>query len=216
MRLFYEKNYFIIKRLHSLLGIVPIGAFFLVHMLLNSRAFQGRAQYQWVPDTLDQVPFIWAIELFVILLPIVFHALLGAWIVWEGDLLPPKPAMAWYSNIAYLLQRVTGVLLFVMLAWHLYTTWWVHTSIKLSGQGEFDIFGTMAHIVSNPVWLILYGLFVLIAAYHFGNGIYNFTYKWGITSNKRAQKWSIAFGLLVGFVGVWLGFASLYGLVLNK
>jgi succinate dehydrogenase / fumarate reductase, cytochrome b subunit len=215
MRLFYEKNYFLIKRLHSLTGIVPIGAFFLVHMFLNSRASQGRAQYQWVPDTLDQVPFIWAVELGVILLPIVFHALLGAWLVWEGDLTPPKPAMAWYSNMAYLLQRVTGVLLFVMLFWHIATTWWVHTRLKLTGGGEFDIFGTMARILQQPAMLILYGLFVVIAAYHFGNGIYNFTYKWGITTNKRAQKWSIAFGLLVGFVGIWLGFASLYGLALS-
>ena len=215
MRLFYEKNYFLIKRLHSLLGIIPIGAFFLVHMFLNSRASQGRAQYQWVPDTLDQVPFIWVVELGVILLPIVFHALLGAWIVWEGDLMPPRPALSWYASIAYLLQRYTGVLLFVMLFWHILTTWWVHTQIKLAGQGEFDIFGTMAKIVANPVWLMLYGLFVLVAAYHFGNGIYNFTYKWGITTNKRAQKWSIAFGLLIGFVGIWLGFASLYGLALS-
>lgn len=216
MRLLYEKNYFLIKRLHSLTGIIPIGVFFLIHMFLNSRAYQGSAQYQWVPDTLDQVPFLWVIEVFGILLPIAFHALLGAWIVWEGDLIPPKPAMNWYANWAYWLQRITGVVLFIMLIWHVATTWWVHEQIKLAGQGEFDIFGTMAKILANPVMLVLYALFVLIAAYHFGNGIYNFTYKWGVTTNRRAQKWSIAFGLLVGFAGVWLGFASLYGLSLAQ
>jgi succinate dehydrogenase / fumarate reductase, cytochrome b subunit len=213
MRAFYRKNYFLIKRLHSLLGIIPVGAFFLVHMLLNSRAMQGPEQYQWVPNTLDQVPFLIVIELGFILLPILFHAALGAVIVVQGDLGMPRPALGWYAAWAYWLQRITGILLFLLIGFHIWQTWWAHTSLKLQGRGEeFRIFEFMSGIVKSPAWLLVYALFVLIAAYHFGNGIYNFTYKWGLTTNKRAQKWAIALGLLVGMVGVVLGFASLYGL----
>jgi succinate dehydrogenase / fumarate reductase, cytochrome b subunit len=218
MRQWYRTNYFFLRRLHSLLGIVPIGAFFLVHMLLNSRAAQSPQQYQWVPDTLDQVPFVWAIELGFIIAPILFHALLGALIVWQSEPNAQKPALGWYANWAYLFQRYTGVALFVLMFVHLAQTWFVHWRIKIFNAlnpdqaKEFAIFSHMNGILANPAWLVAYVVFVLLAAYHFGNGIYNFAYKWGVTTSKSSQRWAIALGLLVGAVGTWMGLASLWGL----
>lgn len=213
MRSFYERNFFLIRRLHSFLGIIPVGAFFLIHMLLNSRAFQSPEQYQWVPETLDEIPFLIIIEILFILVPLVFHGALGLVIFYTGDPTSYQPPLNWYENLAYTLQRWTGVVLVVMLAVHLYQTWWHKQILEFSGrEGEFQIFTLMERLVANPVWLVLYALFVLIAAYHFANGIFNFCYKWGITTNKVAQKWAIVFGLLVGAVGAFLGFASLVGL----
>ncbi len=209
---FYKQNYFLIRRLHSLSGIIPVGAFFLVHMFLNTRAAQSPEQYQWVPDTLDEIPFIWAIEIGAIILPILFHAILGAIIVVQGEPNSQKPALGWYANHAYTLQRVSGVILFVMILYHLWQTWWVHTSMKLRGDHGFEIYPLMAGIVDNPVWLVLYALFVLVAAFHFGNGIYNFTCKWGVTSSKTSQKWAIIFGMAIAMLGVIMGFSSLWGL----
>jgi succinate dehydrogenase / fumarate reductase, cytochrome b subunit len=218
MRQWYRTNYFFLRRLHSLLGIVPIGAFFLVHMLLNSRAAQSPEQYQWVPDTLDQIPFVWAIELGFIIAPILFHAVLGAVIVWQGEPNANKPALGWYANWAYLFQRYTGVVLFVFMFIHLAQTWFVHWRIKIFNvfspdqAQDFSIFSYMNGILANPAWLVAYVLFVLLAAYHFGNGVYNFAYKWGVTTSKSSQRWAIAMGLFIGFIGVWMGLASLWGL----
>jgi succinate dehydrogenase / fumarate reductase, cytochrome b subunit len=218
MRQFYLKNYFLIKRLHSLLGIVPVGAFFLVHMLLNSRAAQSPEQYQWVPDILDEVPYIWAIELGLIIAPLVFHALLGVVIVLQGAPNSHKRALGWYANWAYTLQRWTGVALFALLAGHLWQTWWQHWEVKIENAlhpqqaQQFDIYALMQGIVSNPLWLTLYALFVLIAAYHFGNGVFNFLYKWGVTTSKASQRFAIGLGLFVGLLGLIMGFASLWGL----
>ena len=212
MRKFYKQNYFLIRRLHSLFGIIPVGAFFLVHMFLNTRAAQSPEQYQWVPDTLDEIPFIWAIEIGAIILPIVFHAILGAVIVWQGSPNSQKPALGWYANHAYTLQRVTGAILFVMIGYHLWQTWWVHTSMKLAGEHGFQIYPLMAGIVDNPIMLVLYALFVLIAAFHLGNGVYNFCCKWGVTTSKSSQKWAIIFGMAIGMLGVIMGFSSLWGL----
>jgi succinate dehydrogenase / fumarate reductase cytochrome b subunit len=209
---FYRTNYFFIRRLHSLLGIIPIGAFFLVHMLLNSRAMQSPEAYQWVPDTLEQVPYIWAIEIGLILLPLAFHAILGAFIIYWGDINAQKPALGWYENWAYVLQRATGIFLFVMLIFHLLQTYLVKVDKKLHGE-HFDIFGTMQQLFANPAWVWIYIAFVLIAAYHFGNGIFNFLYKWGFTSSKLSQRWAIAGGLLIALVGVVLGMSSMWGLV---
>lgn len=211
---FYRTNYFFIRRLHSLLGIIPIGAFFLVHMLLNSRAMQSPQAYQWVPDTLEQVPFIWAIEIIFILLPIAFHGILGAFILYWGDYGSQKPALGWYENWAYILQRVTGFLLFFMIIIHLWQTYLVKLEMKMYGH-HFDIFATMQKLFTNPAWAWVYVVFLLIAAYHFGNGIFNFLYKWGFTTSKLSQRWAIAGGLLIALVGIVLGMASIWGLTLS-
>jgi len=211
---FYRTNYFFIRRLHSLLGIIPVGAFFLVHMLLNSRAMQSQEAYQWVPNTLGQVPFIWAIEIIFILVPILFHGILGLFIVFWGDINAHKPAMSWYENWAYVLQRVTGFLVFILLIFHLFQTYLVKVSTELGG-GHFWIFNTMQNLFANPVWIWVYAIFVLLAAYHFGNGIFNFLYKWGLTSSKLSQRWAIAGGLAIALIGVILGFSSLWGLAFS-
>jgi len=213
----YRTNYFFIRRLHSLLGIIPVGAFFIVHMLLNSRALQSREAYQWVPDTLDQVPFILLIEIAFILAPIVFHAILGAVIIYQGDINVSQPYRGWYENWGYLFQRITGVLLGVMLTIHLIQTLFVHWGMKARGEHDFDIYAMMQAIVyDNPIWWIIYFLFVLVAAYHFGNGVFNFTYKWGLTTSKLSMRWAIAMGLLVGALGLFLGAASLCGFQFAK
>jgi succinate dehydrogenase / fumarate reductase cytochrome b subunit len=212
MRQFYRRHYFLIRRLHSFLGIIPVGAFFLVHMLLNSRAAQSPEQYQWVTNTLDEVPFVWAIEIVFIILPILFHGLLGLLIVWQSDPNCYKPAFSWYINWAYLLQRITGVVLLVLILIHLWQTYMAKMIGKLHGEHEFRIYELMHSILSKPFWLAVYIIFVLFAAYHFAHGIFNFAYKWGITTNRIAQRWTIAFGLLIGFVGLWLGYWAVWGL----
>ncbi len=212
---FYRTNYFFIRRLHSLLGIIPVGAFFLVHMLLNSRAMQSAEAYQWVPDTLEQVPFIWAVEIIFILLPIAFHGILGLFIVYWGDINAHRPALSFYENWAYVIQRLTGVLLFVMIVIHLAQTYLVKVGLKLQGR-HYPIFPEMQKLFADhPAWIWIYILFVLMAAYHFGNGIFNFMYKWGYTSSKRSQRWAIAGGLCIALVGVVLGLSSLWGLTLS-
>lgn len=222
MSSFIEQRYFLFRRLHSLSGIVPVGAFFLVHMFLNSRAAQSPEQYQWVPDTLDQVPYVWAVEIFGILLPILFHAVLGVVIARQGGVVQGREIRGKYESLAYKLQRVTGIALFVLILLHLWQTWWVHQSIKIGnalhpeqGLREFDIYGLMHGYTQNFLWLAVYALFVLIAAYHFGNGIFNFACKWGFASSKGSQRFALVLGLAIGGLGLWLGYSSLWGLTFS-
>jgi len=220
MRKFYERNYFLLRRLHSLSGIIPVGAFFLIHMFFNSRAAQSPAQYQFVPDALDQIPFLWAIEIFGILLPILFHMFLGAVIIWQGDINSFKPALSWYANWAYTLQRITGFVLFFMILWHVYTAWWPHFQMKLEHSlggpaKEFLIFEHSQGLVMGAWGLTFYIIFVVFSAYHFGNGIYNFLYKWGATTAKGSQRFAIGVGLFIGILGLIMGFASLWGLTMS-
>jgi succinate dehydrogenase / fumarate reductase cytochrome b subunit len=216
MRSFMDRHYFMLRRLNSILGIVPVGAFFLMHMALNSRAGQGPEQYQWVPDTLDQIPYLFFVEVFGILLPIALHGALGLWIALRSDYHAPRPARRWYEDIAYKLQRFTGIALMALLIVHVYQTWWQHLGIKMDNartgaEREYDIYGSMHSLLDNPLWLAIYALFVLIAAYHFANGIYNVAFKFGWTTSTPSMRWAIAIGAAVGLIGVILGFTSLWG-----
>lgn len=212
MKALMEKNYFLIRRLHSILGIIPFGAFFLMHMFLNSRAAQSDEQYQWVPDTLDQIPYLWAIEIGGLFIPMLLHAILGVWIAVTGDYGGPSKVKNYGGNIGYIIQRVTGLILFVAVTYHVIQTWWVHKQVG----HDFEIFAHMNGIVTQPVWLIAYALFVLIAAWHFGFGIYNFMYRWGFATSRGSQKISLAIGLSLGLLGLIMGWASLWGLVFSE
>ena len=213
-----QKNYFLLRRLHSLSGIIPVGAFFLMHMFLNSRAAQSPQQYQWVPDTLDQIPYLIYIEIGGILLPILFHAVLGVIIATKGEPNVTRPKHGWAENWGYTFQRITGVLLFIMIIAHLWQTWWVHVKIKMDNalnqtHNEFEIYSLMNGLLyGNWIMIILYALFVLVAAWHFGNGIYNFACKWGFATSRESQRFALTMGLGVGAVATIMGFASIWGL----
>jgi succinate dehydrogenase / fumarate reductase cytochrome b subunit len=211
MRSFIRRHYFFLRRLHSLLGIVPFGAFLLIHLLLNSRTAQGAAEYQWVPDTLDQIPFLWAIEIFGLLLPMLTHAVLGVMIALMADYGGPAKMRSYWEHWGFIFQRISGAILLVLLLIHLWQTWWQHFTLKVKHE-EFDIYGLMNNLVFNNAWLVVYALFVVLAAFHFGNGIYNFAYKWGFASSRTSQRGAIALGLGVALLCITLGFTSLWGL----
>src|SRR5436305_9906466 len=72
---------FLLRRLHSLSGIVPVGVFLLEHILYsNAIATQGPAAYAKQVRFLGSLPFVITLEAFGIWLPILFHALYGFWI----------------------------------------------------------------------------------------------------------------------------------------
>jgi succinate dehydrogenase / fumarate reductase cytochrome b subunit len=217
-----RQNYFFLRRLHSLSGIVPFGGFLLMHMFLNSRAAQGRAEYQWVPDTLDQIPFLWAIEIFGLLLPMLFHAGLGVVIAVNADYGGPAKMRSNAEHWGFIFQRVSGVLLLGLLVTHLFQTWGPHMALKLPAMlkpgtplEHFDIYGHMNKLLGTGPWLLVYGLFVLLAAFHFGNGIFNFAFKWGLATSKASQRGALALGMGVALLCVVLGFSSIWGLMFS-
>ena len=57
---------FYIRRIHSILGIVPIGIFLCLHLTLNSSAILGVDAWSAVIDGMRNVPFIILGELFII------------------------------------------------------------------------------------------------------------------------------------------------------
>ncbi|MGH9760877.1 MAG: succinate dehydrogenase, partial [Blastocatellia bacterium] len=113
-----------LRKLHQLTGVVPLGVFLLEHFYINSRALgsaaagkTGEQLYNASVADLRSIPCILFIEVFGIVLPLTFHGIYGLVIARES--VPNTRQYGYARNWLYLLQRVTGVFLFVFITFHL-------------------------------------------------------------------------------------------------
>lgn len=184
MALDRDRRHFLLRRLHSLSGVVPIGAYVLFHVYLaNAAILAGPAAFDWVSHVLESIPWFMLlfIEIFVLWLPIGFHGIYGLLIVPEAA--PNFTSYGYARNIAYSLQRVTGVLAFGFLAFHMYTTRFYNYLFGVPINYQ-----TMHGWISNPVVFVVYVVGVLASIFHLTNGISTFCITWGVTVGARAQR----------------------------
>src|SRR3954465_1038297 len=80
-----EGHDFLLRRLHSLSGIIPVGAFLVEHILAsNAVAIDGPTAYAHQVRFLGGLPLVFWLELLGIWLPIAFHGLYGFWIWYKA------------------------------------------------------------------------------------------------------------------------------------
>jgi succinate dehydrogenase / fumarate reductase, cytochrome b subunit len=197
---------FVLRRLHSLTGIIPVGAFLFEHILIsNATAIGGPSAYARQVSLLASLPMVFFLELFGIWLPIAYHGLYGFYIWYRGD--SNTAAYPWSGNWMYTLQRWTGGVAFIYIVWHTYTMRF--TGIDLHANPAYS-FTKVANEVHNP-WLMAFYLIGLIAAsWHFAYGIWLFCAKWGIVSGDKAQHRLLRLCLSFFVLLMIVGFASLY------
>src|SRR5580698_7944742 len=75
-----QGNSFLLRKLHSLSGIVPIGAFLVEHLISNFEALKGPAAYGAQVKFLNSLPLVRVLEWAFIFIPLLFHGLYGVWI----------------------------------------------------------------------------------------------------------------------------------------
>ncbi len=179
-----ELRHFLLRRLHSLTGIFPIGVFLLEHFYSSAKVQYGAEAFNQAEQGLWSIPYLWSAEIFLIAVPILFHGIYGLFLAYEGTPLRPAHAIETrYQAVAYTLQRVTGVVVFVFLLYHVW-----HTRIQwLLGGSEPD-FAFMRAYFTPAGRKAFYVVGILCTCYHFGNGLFNFAYKWGLTVSARAQQ----------------------------
>ena len=111
-------NSFFWRRLHSISGIVPIGAFLLEHFISNFEAFHGPEAYGKQVAFLNSLPFVLVMEIFFIWIPILYHGLYGIYIWWRGD--SNVSEYPWEGNWLYTSQRWTGMIALIYMIQHTY------------------------------------------------------------------------------------------------
>jgi succinate dehydrogenase / fumarate reductase, cytochrome b subunit len=221
----FGRHEFAVRRLHSLLGLVPVGAFLCIHLATNFSILDG-------PDTfgarVKQIHAIGPVTLFFvewvfIFLPILFHGIVGAIIVLRG-----KRNVSLYpyrENIRYTLQRWTGAIALAFILWHVFHTrgwmpghWWAEHVTRPLGGGTFDpddaARTAAAAIRASLVVQTAYVVGILVSVYHFANGLWTMGITWGVWTSPHAQRWANWPCLAVGLALAVMGFGAIVGMQL--
>ncbi len=183
-----SRRAFVLRRLHSLSGVLPLGVFVVAHLWTNASALGGRAPFNRAVDELQSLPALPAIEVVGVLLPLAFHAAFGVYLSTRG-----RPNVARYNhgrNWAYLFQRVSGVVALVFVVAHL---WELRVQKWLFGLSHSAFYDTLAlHLGGTRLGLPLVALFYLLGvgavAFHLANGLVTFCMTWGLVVSRAAQK----------------------------
>ncbi len=202
-------NTFLMRKLHQLTGVVPLGAFFLVHIYTNSTSMSGAQVFNDHVGDIHHIPYLIFVEIFGIFLPLVFHSVYGIFIAAEA-----RSNLGNYNygrNWFYIFQRVTGVFLFFFILFHLLNLrFGAIPGLESYGNpvaGNSDrAFAIVATEFKHAGILIFYILGILATAWHLAYGFFLFAVDWGIIIGEKAQKYtlyaSLAFAVFLGAVGI--------------
>lgn len=194
---------FYVRRLHSLLGIIPVGLFLVQHLVINNFATRGPEAFNAASDFMGNLPFVLFLEWFIIYIPLMFHAFYGVYIAFTAK--NNVQRYGTFRNWMFMLQRITGVFLVVFIAWHIYQT---RIQKALGVEVNYDM---MADILSSPFMLVFYIAGVIAATFHLANGLWSFLVTWGITQTPRSQQIvtyiTIGVFLILSVIGVQAIFA---------
>ena len=191
---------FLWRRLHSLLGVIPVGLFLVFHLSLNFTAVGGEDVYNDSVGVMELVPhaLLLAMEWIIIYIPLMFHAFYGIYIAFTAR--HNVKRFSTFRNWMFALQRFTGIFLVIFVAWHIF-----QTRVQKAFGAEVD-FNMMVEIVDNPWMLGFYIVGILSATFHLANGIWSFLVSWGITQSPSSQRVAtyitMAFFVILSIVGV--------------
>lgn len=217
---FLARHHFLLRRLHSLSGIVPIGLFVCFHLFTNMQMILGDFQHE--VDWIHSQPAVLLLEIFGIWLPIAFHAGLGIVYTFTGK---PNTGVYGYSdNWRYTFQRITGIIALIFIFYHVATLRWRWNlgdwstpfftyAVGANPDGQtvpFAMQATAIAVQHSIAVLLLYIVGVLAVTYHFANGVWTAAISWGLTLTQAAQR-RFGYVCIVIFLGlIGCGAAALY------
>lgn len=209
-----NRNHFLLRRLHSLMGVIPIGAFLLEHLLTNSLAWLGPDKFNEQVHWLHKMHYLVVIEVVFIFLPLAFHAIYGVAIALQGR--ANAQQYPYMDNWRYTLQRVTAWITLIFIAVHL-----LHFRFASLVGGE-EYVGTadpfaltqrgFSILLPTWLWITFYAVGLTSAVYHLCNGLVTFCITWGIAISENSRKRLSVGAAGLGVVLLAWGALSLYAL----
>src|SRR5437588_11479801 len=76
---------YLLRKLHSFTGLLPVGAFLAEHFWSNSSALVSAQKYNTTSEELQTIPFRLIVEWGAIFLPMLFHGGYGIYIWLRGN-----------------------------------------------------------------------------------------------------------------------------------
>ena len=191
------RHQFLIRRLHSLSGLIPVGAYMVVHLSVNASILNSPATFQSNVYQIHSLGrLLPLVEWTFIFLPLIFHAVLGVAIIRGG--LPNVGSYQFSGNVRYVLQRVTGIIAFLFIFWHVFhmhgwfhNDWWMRTVAEPLGGAQFRPFNAASSVMiamSGVVRPVLYAIGILACVFHLANGIWTMGITWGVWVSPAGQR----------------------------
>ncbi|MEM6692413.1 MAG: succinate dehydrogenase cytochrome b558 subunit [Planctomycetota bacterium] len=217
----FAKHEFAIRRLHSLLGVVPLGLYMVVHLTTNASMLNGSETFQRAVYLIHSPgKLLPLIEWGGIFFPLLFHAGIGIWITKTARL--NNSSYKFVNNKRYAWQRITGVIALVYLFFHvLHLHGWFHADAYLAlirplGFGAFRPYNAASSLVyamEGYFWPAFYLIGVWACVYHLANGIWTAGITWGIWISPEAQARATKFAVVIGMALAVIGTGAWWGVV---
>jgi len=215
---FLDQHHLLLRRLHSLSGIVPIGVFLIAHLVTNSSiawgkfglrgdgkdmslaeggAFYFHKEVVWLNES---VPHLLLIEL-TLWAAIAFHSILGLFYAMTGR--SNTARYGYWANWRYTLQRISGYIGILFIFYHVATLRWGWTFLIPGGTAWSHHYAssTLALILrggteitpAGALVALFYFVGITLLVFHFANGLWTAAITWGLTVSERAQRqWGYA------------------------
>lgn len=191
--------YFLLKRLHSLTGVI-FGLYVTFHLLINASLVQFNDSFQVQVNKIHSLPFLNAIEWIFLFIPIIYHTLFGIYIIVAG-----RPNVGHYSyirNWLYTLQRVTAVIVLLFIIFHVASIRYGLFGHSLAFNPE-NASGTVHSHMTAFWWVatIVYPIGLVATCFHTANGFWGAAITWGLTVSAGAQK---RWGYVCAAIGLFM------------
>lgn len=195
---------FLLRRLHSLTGLIPLTGFIFFHFFANAYSKGGPEAFDPVVMQLRGLPFLLWIEWGILFAPFLFHMFYGLWIIFTGR--QNAVRLPYARNWAYFLQRVTAIIVFVFILYHV-----IGVRFDEEIESTKEVWLEMRAHFSNPVVYWWYMVGIACTVYHLANGVCTFAMTWGLTVSRRSQRFAAAAMTVVGLGLFVLGVSAVNG-----
>jgi succinate dehydrogenase / fumarate reductase, cytochrome b subunit len=174
-----QSTSFLRARAGSFLAVMPLSIWTIAHLWQNLAAFQGASAWQSAV-TEHAHPLAHLFTSFLVLAPLLLHTVWG--ITRLASVRPNIVQYNFFSNLKYLLQRLSAVGLMLFLGAHI----WLAMLHPRLVEGHAEAFAHISHEMHLPYGptLPVYVLGSLGVAYHLANGISTFAMGWGLVNGR--------------------------------
>jgi succinate dehydrogenase / fumarate reductase, cytochrome b subunit len=180
------RNHFLLRRLHSLTGII-FGGYLVVHLIVNATIAQGGIVFQTQVDKIHGLPLLWALEWGLIYLPILYHTVYGIWITLTGQ--PNNGSYPYAKNWFYLFQRISAIIIVLFMIFHVFSLKYGWFGAALTFRPMDATLSVHQHMTTYA-WIawVVYPLGILASTFHLANGLWTAAITWGLTISAGAQR----------------------------
>ena len=189
---------FVLRRLHSLTGVIPLTVFVIFHFFANSTSRGGEEAFDKTVVALRSTPYLLAVESALLFAPFLFHMLYGMVIIFSSK--PNSARLPYRRNWAYVMQRVTAMIVFTFIVYHVVGVRFI------DAHDESAVYAIFHEKMSNPFTYWWYVVGIACTSFHLANGLCTFFMTWGLTVSRQSQRMAeyamAALGIVVFVIGI--------------